>query len=1280
MNTLKLLLRSAILLTLSVNALYAQYGEPFAVSLTGIDGSSTIIANPGEQFQIEARVSPVTKGLFGFSSKFGFDPNVIEMVTEFGQPIIVRVPPLPGNPTPAGGLVAGTTDTLSMGVVASDGVGDSPVSGPILRITFRVKSTATPGDSSPLNLVNTVVSVDTLLAFGPFFGVDIPADTLRSAVVQVPPDTTGSVIDVSPTSIDYGVVLVGGSSDSTIKIKNVGNGNLVLGTLSITGTNAGEFSIFTPPIITIAPSDSTNVVIRFSPQSGGTKSATLVIPSNDPNKPSVNVPLTGAGVSPKTITVTVTDAVGNPGDLVKVKVFVELQPEATLGLSEMDIKLNIDPTVIKVAGTFIKDITTLLPSFSNFATVTNSDSTIHLIGAQGSGIALTFADLGLPGNPEAAWEIGFNVVGSPGDVSPITVNLVTSGLSTGPRGSTNTALNPVDIAVNGSFSIPVVISKTTVVAARTTLKADGADTTLITVTPRKADGSKISTTLNVSVNTTAGSVGGVTAETDSTYTAVLTASNVFETAVVKAIIAGQVAPDSAVVVYQPAPDSRFGEPFTVRLTGTDGDTTIVANPGEEFQIEARVSPVTKGLFGFSSKFGFDPNVIELVTQFGQPIIDRVPALPGNPTPAGGLVAGTTDTLSMGVVASDGVGDFPVGGPVLSITFRVKSTANPGDLSPLNLVDAVVSVDTLSVFGPFFGIDIPADTLISGMVEVIPVTTGADIDFPTRSIDFGPVQVGSSVDSTLKIKNVGNGNLVLGALSITGTNASEFSIVVPPSTTIAPSDSTNVVIRFSPSSDSAKSATLVIPSNDPDKPSVNVPLTGAGNLPSALQVSMPHITASPGELILIPIQITTPGRFAISSTEMFISYDSDVTRALEVVTAGTLTEGWELISFRHSSGILTSIDTAKVAMATPVDTLTGPGTLAFIRVSIPHTAAQGATTPLAFQRLLFNDGDPSAVTQNGSLTVVAILGDVSSNGRVGAFDASLILREVVGLITLPDPEWPHFTLSVADVSGDGTISPLDGALILRFVVGITDRFPVQAGRFPKFVSSERTIRLGEQEKLRDGYFRVPISIDEMDEVLAGKIQLTFDPSHVTVKEVLSVGLTADYLFESNIIPDRFNRGKDKIIIAFAGVKPLSGSGEVAHIILKSDTMQEDIMGSVSLEMVILNEGQIGVLIVGSEEKQTSYPDTYRLFQNFPNPSNPETTIRYYLPSSTPLTLTIYNLSGQLIRTLVDGQRSAGSHSVIWDSTDDTGNPVASGIYLYRVEADGFAQTRKLILMR
>ncbi len=93
-----------------------------------------------------------------------------------------------------------------------------------------------------------------------------------------------------------------------------------------------------------------------------------------------------------------------------------------------------------------------------------------------------------------------------------------------------------------------------------------------------------------------------------------------------------------------------------------------------------------------------------------------------------------------------------------------------------------------------------------------------------------------------------------------------------------------------------------------------------------------------------------------------------------------------------------------------------------------------------------------------------------------------------------------------------------------------------------------------------------------------------------------------------------------------------------------------------------------------------PDTYSLQQNHPNPFNPETMIEYALPAETHIRLVVYNQMGQIVRTLVDGHRSEGSYAIVWDGTDDSGEDLASGIYLYRIEADGFVQTRKMTLMR
>jgi len=92
----------------------------------------------------------------------------------------------------------------------------------------------------------------------------------------------------------------------------------------------------------------------------------------------------------------------------------------------------------------------------------------------------------------------------------------------------------------------------------------------------------------------------------------------------------------------------------------------------------------------------------------------------------------------------------------------------------------------------------------------------------------------------------------------------------------------------------------------------------------------------------------------------------------------------------------------------------------------------------------------------------------------------------------------------------------------------------------------------------------------------------------------------------------------------------------------------------------------------------YP--YRLYQNFPNPFNPVTTIRYDVNADGPVSLRVYDAGGRLVRTLVDAVEKAGRKSVKWDGTNDGGRQVASGMYFCLMKAPGFANTRKIVLVR
>ena len=92
---------------------------------------------------------------------------------------------------------------------------------------------------------------------------------------------------------------------------------------------------------------------------------------------------------------------------------------------------------------------------------------------------------------------------------------------------------------------------------------------------------------------------------------------------------------------------------------------------------------------------------------------------------------------------------------------------------------------------------------------------------------------------------------------------------------------------------------------------------------------------------------------------------------------------------------------------------------------------------------------------------------------------------------------------------------------------------------------------------------------------------------------------------------------------------------------------------------------------------SIAEHFELKNNYPNPFNPETIIKFELPHTSFVKLEIYNMLGQKIRTLISKQISVGAHSITWDGKDDFGRNVSSGIYLYKMEAVNFVQVKKML---
>jgi DNA-binding beta-propeller fold protein YncE len=292
-------------------------------------------------------------------------------------------------------------------------------------------------------------------------------------------------------------------------------------------------------------------------------------------------------------------------------------------------------------------------------------------------------------------------------------------------------------------------------------------------------------------------------------------------------------------------------------------------------------------------------------------------------------------------------------------------------------------------------------------------------------------------------------------------------------------------------------------------------------------------------------------------------------------------------------------------------------------------------------------------------VVDPFGDADGNASVQAFDAAQALFHVLS------PFLTGLELIQANVDTDpaGTgITPFDASLILQKRVGLISVFPVQLAAStnhpqstpasPKWVVGARQLALEEGE----GY--LSLVADERAGVLSGEIVLA------GVERVELAPAWGEYLIAS--------RPSDEgLWVVFAGARSVAGAGEVLRL-YGSDLSQ------MRVQRTELNDGQFEARV--ELTAPTVQPLTTVLRGNYPNPFNPETSIRFDLAEAGPVRLHVFDALGQKVKTLVDGSLSAGTHQAVWRGVDQGGRSLSSGMYFYRLEVGSYSQARKMLLMK
>jgi hypothetical protein len=160
------------------------------------------------------------------------------------------------------------------------------------------------------------------------------------------------------------------------------------------------------------------------------------------------------------------------------------------------------------------------------------------------------------------------------------------------------------------------------------------------------------------------------------------------------------------------------------------------------------------------------------------------------------------------------------------------------------------------------------------------------------------------------------------------------------------------------------------------------------------------------------------------------------------------------------------------------------------------------------------------------------------------------------------------------------------------------------------------------------------------------------------------------------------GELMVANAIVDGSPVTGNGVVVSLTFLVLTEFEDNARFEIATGVVFDGSQLSnpVVALGSLNVEST-PTEFALLQNFPNPFNPETTIKYNVAQGGSVSLRIYNVVGQVVRTLVAEQQSAGRYTVRWNGTDDRGVSVSSGIYFYQITAGSeFQDVKKLMLLK
>ena len=580
-----------------------------------------------------------------------------------------------------------------------------------------------------------------------------------------------------------------------------------------------------------------------------------------------------------------------------------------------------------------------------------------------------------------------------------------------------------------------------------------------------------------------------------------------------------------------------------------------------------------------------------------------------------------------------------------------------------------------------------------------VPVGSDIAVTPAPLDIGSVGVGSSGTGTLTIASTGTATLTVSAITsddqafvVSASPARPFDLLAED-----PDLTQDVIVTFTPTVEGAQSANITITHNAAGGSTVVTATgTGAAAATGAATVTVADAQGQLGGTTTVAIDITDVTGLDVAAVELILTYDgaivtplNDGTNTTAAATTALVPADWSLEQNVPAPGEL------RIALAGPsASPIAGGGTMVQATFDVLPTATIGATSPLTLTTASLNEGVVTSTSVAGVFTVTEfMIGDVTGNGTVSPYDATWVLdcvaTELLGgtsvfPIETVAPPWSPVPLSsvdareVADADGDGAITANDASVILQFVVGLVADLPAVVVPAPSadadavggaLVVSPETMRPG-------GHITVSLDASRVPGLRSGELVLNFDPG---LLRLAGVSLRARSDASRPLIAHRERDGR--VAIAFASARPIAASDARVEVTFEAArAVVERSNGEIRASHLRLN----GSLV----ETDFAHPfriEPYRfqLMANYPNPFNPETWIPFELAEDSDVTVRVYGLDGEIVRTLDLGRRPTGEYrarerAAYWDGRNEVGERVASGLYVYELVAGERRAVRRMVI--